>query len=84
MFTVFAVSGRADLFACSSQTPGPVSNTVFIPLRKSGIPVLSINRINEIYQRMGGRGEVTESRPSANASASKDDHMFAASHPLGQ
>ena len=26
------------LFAANSQHPGPVSNTVSIPLRKSGIP----------------------------------------------
>ena len=31
-----------DLWAISSHTPGPVFSTVFIPLRKSGIPALCV------------------------------------------
>ena len=33
--------GREASLAINSQTPGPVDNTVFIPLRKSGMPQLS-------------------------------------------
>ena len=39
-----AVFGGAESCALSSHTPGPVSRTVFIPLRKSGIPQLEGGR----------------------------------------
>lgn len=34
----FAEAAFLPLLAASSQHPGPVGNTVFIPLLKSGIP----------------------------------------------
>ena len=40
---VILVFGRLVPCACTSHTPGPVANTVFIPLRKSGIPALERN-----------------------------------------
>ena len=63
---VLARRGRAFLAARSSQAPGPVSSTVFMPERKSGMPaevlIPAAQRVRRCGMAVARRGPPTHRR----------------------